>query len=107
MATRPGTCVRGSCGFASELTESPFAARDALRGRDARVLAREILAMTQAEFSRAFDGSPMKRARLRGAAWTLDRSASSRPRRSAITQIRASTFPSDVETCTTIRPRRQ
>jgi epoxyqueuosine reductase len=53
--------------FASELpAESPFAARDVLRGRDARTLAREILAMTQEEFSAAYKGSPMKRAKLRG-----------------------------------------
>lgn len=52
--------------FASELTEPAFAAREALAGRDARTLAREILQMTQEEFSRAFKGSPMKRAKLRG-----------------------------------------
>ncbi|NUQ21984.1 MAG: tRNA epoxyqueuosine(34) reductase QueG [Gemmatimonadaceae bacterium] len=45
---------------------SPFAAREALGGKDARVLARELLAMTQEEFSRAFSSSPMKRAKLRG-----------------------------------------
>ena len=40
--------------------------RDALAGRDARTLAREILQMTPEEFSGAFKGSPMKRARLHG-----------------------------------------
>jgi epoxyqueuosine reductase len=52
--------------FSSELKEPAFAARGALAGRDARTLAREVLGMTQEEFSRAFKGSPMKRAKLRG-----------------------------------------
>jgi epoxyqueuosine reductase QueG len=34
--------------------------------KDARTRARELLAMSQEEFSRAFRGSPMKRAKLRG-----------------------------------------
>jgi epoxyqueuosine reductase len=46
--------------------DSPFAAREALAGKDARTLARELLGMTQDDFSRAFKGSPMKRAKLRG-----------------------------------------
>jgi epoxyqueuosine reductase len=46
--------------------ESPFAAREVLAGKDARTLARELLDMTQDDFSRAFSGSPMKRAKLRG-----------------------------------------
>ena len=41
-------------------------AREVLAGRDARTLAREILQMTQEEFSRAFKGSPRTRAKLRG-----------------------------------------
>ena len=45
---------------------SPFAPRDALGGKDARTLARELLRMTPEEFSGAFKGSPMKRAKLRG-----------------------------------------
>ncbi len=45
---------------------SPFAAREALAGKDARQLARELLGMSQEEFSAAFRGSPMKRAKLRG-----------------------------------------
>ena len=53
--------------FATALpAESAYAARGALRGKDARTLARELLAMTQEEFSRAFSKSPMKRAKLRG-----------------------------------------
>ncbi len=46
--------------------DSPYAAREALGGKDARTLARDILGMTQPEFSAAFKGSPMKRAKLRG-----------------------------------------
>ena len=46
--------------------DSPYASRPALSGRDARSLALELLAMSQPEFSAAFKGSPMKRAKLRG-----------------------------------------
>jgi len=46
--------------------ESPFAARAALGGKDARALAREFLMITHEEFSRGFRDSPMKRAKLRG-----------------------------------------
>jgi epoxyqueuosine reductase len=52
--------------FATELKEPAFAPREALERKDARTLARELLGMTQEEFSRAFKGSPMKRAKLRG-----------------------------------------
>ena len=52
--------------FAREVKEPAFAARSALADRDARTLARELLAMTQEEFSTAFRNSPMKRAKLRG-----------------------------------------
>lgn len=53
--------------FARELKEgSPFKPREVLAGKDARTLARELLAMSQVEFSAAFKGSPMKRAKLRG-----------------------------------------
>ena len=52
--------------FGSELGEPAFAARAAVAGKDARTLAREILAMSQEEFSAAFRNSPMKRAKLRG-----------------------------------------
>lgn len=48
--------------------DSPFAPREALGGKDARTLARELLAMSQAEFSDAFRGSPMKRAKRCGLA---------------------------------------
>ena len=47
-------------------SDSPFAPREVLAGKDARTLTRELLGMTQAEFSAAFKGSPMKRAKLRG-----------------------------------------
>ena len=46
--------------------ESPFAARVAIGGKDARTLARELLEMTQEEFSEKFRRSPMKRAKLSG-----------------------------------------
>ncbi len=53
--------------FARELPAgSPFKAREFIAGKDARTLARELLAMTQEEFSAAFSKSPMKRAKLRG-----------------------------------------
>ncbi len=53
--------------FASELPDdSPHAPREVVAGKDARTFAREILQMTQPEFSAAFKGSPMKRAKLRG-----------------------------------------
>ena len=43
-----------------------FAPRPALRNRTPHELARELLAMTQEEFSAAFKRSPMKRAKLHG-----------------------------------------
>ena len=46
--------------------DSGFVPREALGAKDARTLARELLAMTPGEFSAAFKGSPMKRAKLRG-----------------------------------------
>jgi hypothetical protein len=52
--------------FAQELNEPVFAPREALAGKDALTLARDLLAMTQEEFSAAFKNSPMKRAKLRG-----------------------------------------
>jgi epoxyqueuosine reductase len=52
--------------FAQELREDAFAPREFLRGKDARTLARDLLALSQEEFSAAFKGSPMKRAKLRG-----------------------------------------
>ena len=52
--------------FARELADPSFAPRPAVSGRDARSLAREILGMSQHDFSAAFRRSPMKRAKLRG-----------------------------------------
>ena len=52
--------------FAQPNRVPEFAPREVLAGKDARQLAHELLAMTQEEFSVAFKGSPMKRARLRG-----------------------------------------
>jgi len=53
--------------FSQELASgSPFAAREFIAGKDAVTLSRELLAMSQAEFSAAFKGSPMKRAKLHG-----------------------------------------
>jgi epoxyqueuosine reductase len=52
--------------FSRELKEPAFALRDVLAGKDARTLARELIAMTKQEFSAAFKNSPMKRAKLRG-----------------------------------------
>jgi epoxyqueuosine reductase len=44
--------------------DSPFAAREALGGKDARTLARDILAMDVGAYRAAFRGSAMKRAKL-------------------------------------------
>jgi epoxyqueuosine reductase len=53
--------------FARELLDgSPFAPRSAISGRDARSLALDFLAMSPPDFTAAFKGSPMKRAKLRG-----------------------------------------
>ena len=52
--------------FASELAEPAFTARPAVAGKDAASLAHDLLGMTQEEFSGAFRGSPMKRAKLQG-----------------------------------------
>jgi len=53
--------------FSQELPAgSRFAARAFIAGKDARSLAREILTMSQEQFSAAFKGLPTKRARLRG-----------------------------------------
>ena len=52
--------------FSSELQAPEFRAREGIAGKNARQFARDILTMTQEEFSRAFKGSPMKRAKLRG-----------------------------------------
>lgn len=61
------TCCPWNVRFSKELPEdSPFKPRQALAGKGSRQLAREILGMTQEEFSAAFRVSPMKRAKLRG-----------------------------------------
>jgi epoxyqueuosine reductase len=52
--------------FAQPLREEAFKPRPAVAGKDAATLARELLEMSQDEFSRAYKGSPMKRAKLRG-----------------------------------------
>jgi epoxyqueuosine reductase len=52
--------------FAQSLKVPELAPREVVAGKDARQLARDLLQMTQAEFSPAFKGSPMKRAKLRG-----------------------------------------
>ena len=52
--------------FARELRERALAPREALAGKDARTLAREILSMDDEAFHATFKGSPMKRAKLRG-----------------------------------------
>jgi epoxyqueuosine reductase len=60
------TCCPWNVRFGQELKEPAFAAREAIAGKDARQLARELLAMDDEEFRAAFRTSPMKRARLRG-----------------------------------------
>jgi epoxyqueuosine reductase QueG len=60
------TCCPWNVRFAEELKEPAFAPREFLASKDARQLARDLLGMSQEEFSRAYKGSPMKRAKLRG-----------------------------------------
>jgi epoxyqueuosine reductase len=52
--------------FAQAHREPAYAPREALAGKDARTLARELLGMDDDAFRTAFKGSPMKRAKLRG-----------------------------------------
>jgi epoxyqueuosine reductase len=52
--------------FAHDLREGAFRARETIAGKDARALAFELLSMSPDEYSRAFEGSPMKRAKRRG-----------------------------------------
>jgi epoxyqueuosine reductase len=54
--------------FARELREPAFAPRATIGDRDARSLARELLAMDDDGFRNAFKNSPMKRAKRRGLA---------------------------------------
>ena len=60
------SCCPWNMKFSQPLKEPAFAAREAVAGRDARTLARELLALTREQFSVSFKGSPMKRAKLRG-----------------------------------------
>jgi epoxyqueuosine reductase len=60
------SCCPWNIRFSQELKEPAFAARKAIAGKDAGRLAREILAMSDEDFRKAFTGSPMKRAKLRG-----------------------------------------
>ena len=52
--------------FSGDATELAFKPREFLADTDARTLAEELLAMSQAEFGAAFRKSPMKRAKLVG-----------------------------------------
>jgi epoxyqueuosine reductase len=52
--------------FSAPLREDAFRPRAAIAEKDARALAREILAMGDEDFRVAFRGSPMKRAKLQG-----------------------------------------
>lgn len=54
--------------FARELREPAFAAREAIRGKDAAMLARELVAIGDEDFRTSFRNSPMKRAKRRGLA---------------------------------------
>jgi epoxyqueuosine reductase len=54
--------------FAQELREPAFAARPQIGERDARSLARDLIAMDEEAFRSAFRNSPMKRAKRRGLA---------------------------------------
>jgi epoxyqueuosine reductase len=60
------SCCPWNVRSSQEPREPAFAPREALAGKDARTLARDILRMSPEEFSRGFKGSPMKRAKLRG-----------------------------------------
>ena len=60
------TCCPWNVRISQEVKEPAFAPREFIASKDARTLARDILQMTQEEFSAAFKGSPMKRAKLRG-----------------------------------------
>jgi epoxyqueuosine reductase len=60
------SCCPWNIRFSQELKVPAFAAREAIAGKDARILARETLAMSDEDFRIAFKGSPMKRAKLRG-----------------------------------------
>jgi epoxyqueuosine reductase len=52
--------------FSQALTEPAYEARSKLAGRDARVVARDILSMDAHAYRETFSGSPMTRAKLAG-----------------------------------------
>lgn len=52
--------------FAQELKEPAFRPREFIARKDARTLAEDLLALSQADFSATFRKSPMKRAKLAG-----------------------------------------
>ena len=52
--------------FSDQLNERAFDARPAAADTDARMLARDLLQMSHAEFRAAFKHAPMKRAKLCG-----------------------------------------
>lgn len=52
--------------FSLDAREAAFAPRESIGGKDARTLARDVLAMDDESFRAAFRNSPMKRAKLRG-----------------------------------------
>jgi epoxyqueuosine reductase len=54
--------------FARELREPAFAAREAIRDKDAATLARELISIGDEDFRSSFRRSPMKRAKRRGLA---------------------------------------
>jgi epoxyqueuosine reductase len=54
--------------FARELREPAFAAREAIRGKDAATLAQELIVIGDEDFRISFRNSPMKRAKRRGLA---------------------------------------
>ena len=60
------SCYPWNVKFSEQLTERAFDARPAVADTDARMLARDLLQMSQAEFNAAFENLPMKRAKLRG-----------------------------------------
>ena len=61
------TCCPRNVRFSKELpNDSSYQPREVIGNKDARTLARDLLGIAQEQFSRAFKGSPMKRAKLRG-----------------------------------------
>ena len=60
------TCCPWNVKFSEQHSDHAFNARPVLADKDARTLARDLLVISQDEFSAAFKRSPMKRAKLRG-----------------------------------------